>query len=255
MQHGKITKAFLLILFCAGFCTAQTAPEIEMVFVKGGTFLMGCTKGDKNCFSDEFPVHKVTVSDFYIGKYEVTQKEWKSIMGYDSSEFKGDNYPVEMITYDSIQSFLKKLNAITGKNYRLPTEAEWEYAARGGTKSKSRKFAGSNDVNAVAWHYGNSNETTHPVGTKAANELGIYDMSGNVWERCEDWYMLYENKEEKDPKGPENPNNFLFTRVARGGAWNSHIIEECSVSHRNGIMTDAVQAFFGFRVAMSAQEN
>ncbi len=226
--------------------------EIEMVFVKGGSFMMGCTKGDEDCFSDEFPAHKVSVSDFYIGKYEVTQQQWKNIMGYNNSHFKGDSLPVEMVIYDSIQSFLRKLSAATGKKYRLPTEAEWEYAARGGNKSSGKKYAGSNNADEVAWYGANKDTITHKVGSKKPNELGIYDMSGNVWERCEDLYEKYKNEKQVNPKGPESDlGGFLFTRVARGGGWENERALECRVSHRNGIMLHAPQPFFGFRVAMS----
>ena len=159
----------------------------NMVFVQGGSFQMGSNNGQ----SDEKPVHSVTVSDFYIVKYEVTQKEWRDIMGSNPSKWKGDNLPVEKVSWDDVQTFIKKLNAKTGLNYRLPTEAEWEYAARGGNKSNGYKYSGSNDIGSVAWYASNSGSKTHSVGQKKPNELGIYDMTGNVWEWCNDWYGDY----------------------------------------------------------------
>jgi formylglycine-generating enzyme required for sulfatase activity len=244
-------KLFLIILFYIGVCKAQDISEIEMVFVKGGTFLMGCTDGNRECLSDEFPVHKVTLDDFYISKYEITQQQWEQIMEYNESEFKGENLPVENIIYDSIQSFIMRLNILTGKKFRLPTEAEWEYAARGGNKSKKKKYAGSNNVNDVAWYKDNGGEHTSPVGKKKPNELGIYDMSGNVWEFCEDWYVDYKDEEQINPRGPqENPDGFLFTRVLRGGSWRSYYAEECRVSRRDGGHIGASTPFWGFRVVM-----
>ncbi len=162
----------------------------QMVLVEGGTFTMGCTDeqvGD--CNDDEKPAHQVTVSNFQIGKYEVTQAEWKAVMGNNPSEFKNcDHCPVHLVSWNDVQEFIKKLNQKTGKNYRLPTEAEWEYAARGGQKSNKTEFAGSQNLDAVGWYDHNSDSKPHPVGGKAPNELGIYDMSGNVWEWCADWY-------------------------------------------------------------------
>jgi len=166
---------------------------------------------------DEKPVHSVTVSDFYIGKYEVTQKQWVEIMGSNPSYFKGDNRPVENVSWNDVQEFIRKLNEKTGGNFRLPTEAEWEYAARGGNKSRGYKYSGSNNVGEVAWYWNNSGKKTHPVGTKKPNELGIYDMSGNVWEWCADWYdkNYYQNSPRNNPKGPASGSS----RVLRGGSW------------------------------------
>jgi len=183
-----------------------------MVFVEGGTFQMGSNSGG----DDEKPVHIVKVSSFYIGKYEVTQKQWKEVMGSNPSNFKGcDNCPVEMASWNDIQEFLRKLNAQTGENYRLPTEAEWEYAVRGGNKSRRYIYSGSNDVGNVAWYRDNSGNKTHPAGQKQPNEIGIYDMSGNVWEWCSDWYNkdYYAGSPQNNPKGPSSGSY----RVFRGG--------------------------------------
>ncbi len=185
----------------------------EMIYVEGGSF----TRYSYNSFGFGKKEHVITLDSFYIGKYPITQKEWTSIMGNNPSHFKGDNLPIENVSWDDAQQFIKKLNQKTGKNYRLPTEAEWEYAARGGNKSKGYTYAGSNNIDEVAWYSSNSNNKTHEVGTKRPNELGIYDMSGNVWEWCNDWYdeNYYRNSPSNNPKGPGSGTY----RVLRGGSW------------------------------------
>lgn len=188
-----------------------------MVLVEGGTFTMGATpEQGSDAYDDEEPAHKVTLDSFYIGKFPVTQRLWKAVMGSNPSYFKGGDLPVECVSWDDVQTFLRKLNAATGKPYRLPTEAEWEYAARGGNKSQGYKYAGSNDPDLVAWYSGNNDdETTHEVGTRFPNELGIYDMSGNVLEWCQDWSGSYSSSPQTNPKGPNSGSN----RVYRGGSW------------------------------------
>jgi formylglycine-generating enzyme required for sulfatase activity len=225
----------------------KVAGEPEMVIIKGGIFPMGCT--DNECWGDgrEEPVHLVTVSNFQISKYPITQKQWKAIMGNNPSYFKGcDDCPVEMVTWEDAQEFIAKLNAATGKNYRLPTEAEWEFAARGGNKSRGYKYSGSNDIDAVAWHVDNSEKKTHPVGTKAPNELGIYDMSGNVWEWCNDWYGSYSANEQVDPQGPPERNY----RVGRGGSW-SAAAQYCRLSYRSNLPKNYSSIYLSFRVVLS----
>lgn len=188
----------------------------SMVFVKGGCYQMGDTFGDGN--ADEKPVHEVCVDDFYIGKYEVTQKEWNAIMGNNPSEFKGcDSCPVESVSLNDAQEYINKLNSKTGKKYRLPTEAEWEYAARSG--GKNEKYAGGNDIDSVAWYYKNSGGKTHPVGQKKPNGLGIYDMSGNVWEWTNDWYdkNYYSSSPKNNPQGANGGQ----IPVLRGGSWSN----------------------------------
>ena len=210
-------------------------PKTEMVFVQGGTFTMGCTdEQGSDCESNEKPAHQVTLSDYYIGKYEVTQGLWKKVMGSNPSRFIncGDDCPVEMVSWDDCQEFMSKLNQLTGKRFRLPTEAEWEYAARGGRdvarNVQQTKYAGSNELDEVAWYPRNSdvnysggyevngrNLGTHPVGIKKPNALGIYDMSGNVSEWCNDWHGAYSIISQTNPQGV----NSGAKRVLRGGGW------------------------------------
>ena len=219
--------------------------NIEMVYVKGGTFTMGATaEQGSDAYSNEKPTHSVTLSDYYIGKYEVTQAQWKAIMGTNPSNCKGDNLPVENVSWNDIQEFSTKLNAQTGKKFRLPTEAEWEYAARGGNQSKGYKYSGSNKISEVAWYGDNSNSKTHPVGQKTPNELGVYDMSGNVWEWCQDRWGSYSSSSQTNPTGPSSGS----IRVLRGGGWYS-IARYCRVSLRNCYSPDFRSDYYGFRLA------
>ena len=195
----------------------------NMVYVSGGTFTMGGTSEQGSDADDsEKPTHSVTLSSYYICKYEVTQALWRAVMGNNPSNFKGDNLPVESVSWNDCQTFINRLNSYTGRNFRLPTEAEWEFAARGGNYSRHYKYSGSNYISDVAWYGDDSgNNRTHPVGTKQANELGLYDMSGNVWEWCSDWYGSYSSYSQNDPTGPNSGSE----RVMRGGgrrngAWN-----------------------------------
>lgn len=220
--------------------------NFKMIKVEGGTFRMGATSEQgSDAFSDESPVHSVTLPDYYIGETEVTQELWKAVMGKNPSSFKGDQKPVECVSWHDCQSFIKRLNELTGKSFRLPTEAEWEYAARGGNKSKGYKYSGGNDIKEVAWYDGNSNSQTHDVKTKSPNELGIYDMSGNVLEWCEDWFGYYSSSSQTNPKGPSSGSR----RVLRGGGWFNGAIR-CRVSNRcNGIPDNGFNDS-GFRLAL-----
>ena len=190
--------------------------SIEMVKVEAGTFMMGATSEMKDPYDWEKPVHQVTLTnDYYMGKYEVTQALWEAVMGSNPSHFKGDNLPVEQVSWNDCQEFISKLNSLTGRKFRLPTEAEWEYAARGGKKSRSYQYSGSSNISDVVWYKDNSANKTHPVGTKQANELGIYNMSGNVWEWCQDRYGSYSSFYLTNPTGSYSGS----LRVYRGGSW------------------------------------
>ena len=217
----------------------------NMVYVEGGTFTMGATSEQQEPGDDEKPTHRVSLSSFYIGKYEVTQALWKAVMGSNPSNWKGDNLPVENVSWNDCQTFLRKLNAMTGKNFRLPTEAEWEFAARGGNRSRGYQYSGSNVLSDVAWYYDNSRNKTHNVGTKAPNELGIYDMSGNVWEWCQDWKGSYSSSAQTNPKGPSSG----FDRVFRGGCW-AGVAWFCRVAVRRSL-PGSRDYFLGFRLALS----
>jgi len=233
-------------------CVKQiSASAIEMVYVQGGTFTMGCTQEQGNdCIENEKPAHQVTLSSYYIGKYEVTQAEWESVMGTNPSNFKGNNLPVESVSWDDVQEFIRKLNTQTGKQYRLPTEAEWEYAARGGNRSNGYKYSGSNTVGSVSWNDGESiDPQTYPVGKKSPNELGVYDLSGNVLEWCQDWYGGYSSTSQRDPTGP----SIGSYHVNRGGSWGCNAW--CArVSYRNDYPPDFRGSYLGFRLAYSLSE-
>ena len=200
-----------------------------MVKVEAGSFYMGATSEMQNPYSDEKPDHRVTLTNnYYVGKYEVTQALWQAVMGSNPSNFKGDALPVEQVSWNDCQDFISKLNRLTGKNFRLPTEAEWEYAARGGKKSRGYQFSGSITLGDVAWYKENSGSKTHVVGTKQPNELGIYDMAGNVWEWCQDWYDQYSESSQNNPTGAASGAE----RVCRGGAWGSLAVS-CRSSERD----------------------
>lgn len=227
--------------------------ENDMVLVQGGTFEMGCDKKyDGDCEDDELPLHEVRLDDFSIGKYEVTQELWEAVMGNNPSNFNGcPKCPVEEVSWNDVQEFLEKLNQLLpGRNFRLPTEAEWEYAARGGPRGKRRyRYAGSNDLDEVGWYTGNSDRETHPVGQKGANELGLYDMSGNVWEWCSDrygkgYYGQFVEQVADNPEGAENGSG----RVLRGGAWLSNVIY-CRVACRLNYIPNLRYNYTGFRLA------
>jgi formylglycine-generating enzyme required for sulfatase activity len=222
----------------------------EMVYVAAGTFTMGCKDGrDKDCSSTEKPAHPVTLTkDFYIGKTEVTQEQWKAVMGSNLYYFEGNNLPVAA-SWDDAQKFVEKLNAATGKKYRLPTEAEWEYAARGGSRSKGYLYSGSNTAGDVAWYNDNSAGKKHAVGAKRPNELGIYDMSGHVWEWCQDWYAdKYSGNPQTDPEGPGTG----ASRVYRGGSWNNNTWFP-RVAYRGSSDPGKRYSNVGFRLAISSK--
>ena len=218
-----------------------------MVFVEGGTFTMGVTpEQKKDAYNDEKPAHKVTLSDFYIGKHEVTQAQWRAVMGSNPSHFKGDNLPVENVSWEDCQEFIRKLNERTGLTFRLPTEAEWEYAARGGNRSRGYMYSGGDYIDEVAWSCGNSGSKIHPVGQKRSNELGLYDMSGHVWEWCSDGKRVYDSSSQTNPTGPGSGAG----RVYRGGSW-GHYAGGCRVSFRYNYAPTLRSNYLGLRLVLS----
>ena len=220
--------------------------SFNMIKVQGGTFTMGATSEQgSDVGNDAKPAHKVTLSDYYIGETEVTQELWQAVMGSNPSNFSGTNLPVERVSWDDCQTFVKKLNQLTGKNFRLPTEAEWEYAARGGQKSRGYKYAGSNILSDVAWYTDNSGYNTHPVKQKQANELGLYDMTGNVHEWCQDWSGSYSSNAQTNPTGPSSGSN----RVNRGGGW-VNSASYCRVAYRYDFSPGNRCSDLGFRVVL-----
>ena len=223
----------------------------DMVQVRGGTFTMGCTQTPENCYGNENPAHQVTLNDFYIGKYEVTQFVWKQIKGeYVNPSFKkSDNLPVEKVSWDEIQEFIEDLNELTGKSYRLPTEAEWEYAARGGNQGRYA-YSGSNKLDEVGWYIDNSNDETHPVGMKKANELGIYDMSGNVDEWVSDWFGDYSEGSQNNPTGPSPSGS--TGRVVRGGS-SPNVADFSRISKRGAWTPGNSNNYLGFRLALTSK--
>lgn len=237
--------------------------SFTMVRVDGGMFTMGATQDQgSKVEKNEKPAHDVTLSSFMIGETEVTQALWLAVMGENPSFYKGDlSCPVEHVSWADCQEFIKKLNAITGKTFRLPTEAEWEFAARGGNKSKHYKYSGSNDLDDVAWYVCNSgdrrlsyeeslerfenNNRPHPVAKKAPNELGLYDMSGNVFEWCNDWYGTYEDTRQTNPKGPSSSTS---SHVYRGGSYAAY--DGCRCAYRMKFISDVRIQHIGLRLGL-----
>lgn len=255
-KAGIVAAAVMLAL--AGTAQAKSkAPGIDLVEVKGGSYQQGDTFDTGG--EDEKPVHRVTVGDFHLGKYEVTQGQWKAVMKANPSHFQGDSLPVENVSWDDVQLFIKRLNKLTGKKYRLPTESEWEYAARSG--GAEERYAGTskgldketkgNELADYAWYEVNSAGQTHAVGVKRPNALGIHDLSGNVWEWVQDRYAAdyYANSPAENPQGPEAGGD----RVRRGGGWTS---SERGVRNtfRYGDFSNARSDFVGFRLARSKEE-
>lgn len=216
---------------------------IQFKYVEAGTFIMGAEDGNDN----EKPIREVELTEaFYLGIYEVTQAQWFAVMGNSPSFFTGDSLPVERVSWQDVQAFIAQLNEIEGgSRYRLPSEAEWEYAAKGGQASKSFTFAGSDSINNVAWYNANSSGITHKVGLKQPNELGIYDMSGNVWEWCQDWFdaEYYEQAPNRNPEGPSS----AISKVIRGGSWGSSS-DICRTTNRGSIEIESRFSGIGFRL-------
>lgn len=229
-----------------------------MVYVDGGTFTMGATREQwSDAESDENPSHSVTLSSYYIGETEVTQALWQAVMGslpsdissYYSSypyDLKGSQRPVCYVSWEDCQRFISRLNSLTGQHFHLPTEAQWEYAARGGSKSWGYKYSGSNDVGNVAWYTENTNDNgSHNVKTKSPNELGLYDMSGNLWEWCQDWYGSYSSGSQTNPTGASSGSD----RVCRGGSWFRYAWC-CRVSNRDDYAPSVRSHDLGLRLAL-----
>ena len=259
---------FTMMISCAGVLFAQTQGTgnhiftvnhipLKMVFVKGGEMQLGCvTDQDDSCKADETPVHTVSLTDFYIAETEITQAQWMAVMGQNNnpSYWKGNTLPVERVSWEECQRFIIRLNKYLaselpeGYRFALPSEAQWEYAARGGLKSAHTRYSGGNDITKVSWFYGNSNQRTHDVRIKEANELGVFDMSGNVWEWCADWFDENFYAENTDWNNPLNVNETSY-RVLRGGSWNyAAPYHRCSSRDRGSIHSRYEDC--GFRVAL-----
>ena len=230
--------------------------SFDMVIVEGGSFMMGAEDDDEEkYYSDEKPRHQVTLNSFAIGDTEVTQALWKAVTGNNPSYYRGDELPVERVSWDDCQVFVKKLNQLTGRTFRLPTEAEWEYAARGGKKGKGYRFAGSNNVDEIAWTYENCNNTTHTVATKAPNELGLYDMSGNVYEWCQDWYAwdYYKYSPTNNPCNTTEPSAddaINHQHIHRGGCIDV-IIKDLRNAMRGDFLNEPTVDYRGLRLALT----
>lgn len=248
-----------------GLSFTLNGESFEMIFVKGGTFIMGCTEEQSgDCEDDEKPAHEETMSSFYIGKYEVTQRLWNAVMGADLNQSYNsgcEDCPVENVSWNDTQEFISKLNTLTDSIFRLPAEAEWEYAARGGKRSKGYKYSGGNNIDNIAWYIENYQKskygkrgTTHPVGLKKPNELGLYDMSGNVWEWCSDWYTkeYFINGKRVNPDWPFPGTPRFFRHVLRGGSWGSSA-KGCRVSYIAYDTENYHDEYGGFRLVLASE--
>lgn len=233
--------------------------SFKMVYVEGGTFMMGANEAESDeCDSDELPAHRVTLSSFMIGETEVTEGLWKAVMGNSPLPYDGDDHPVKKVSWDDCQLFIDSLNKLTGHTFSLPTEAQWEFAARGGNRSSNFKFAGSDDLDQVGWYSANAWDKgkgdpdfgSHAVGMKLPNELGLYDMSGNVWEWCQDSYSTYTDSAQTDPSGPEG--DMYSYRVNRGGSWD-YIATSSRTPNRRNRTPDFRNFNLGLRLAMTAE--
>lgn len=222
--------------------------SFELVFVEGGVFQMGT---DESNYKDEKPAHRVSLSSYYIGKYPVTQRLWEEIIGYEQSYFRGASRPVEQVSWEESQDFIRKLNKITGESFRLPSEAEWEFAARGGRYSQGYQYAGSDKLKQVGWYEENSTNETKEVGQLLANELGIHDMSGNVYEWCSDWFsdeyykICHQKGVVENPMGPNKGRH----RVTRGGRYFRRPVD-CRVVYRNYVHPENRSDNIGFRLVL-----
>ncbi len=243
-KHNNLGNSFIIL---------EKDINLNMIFVEGGKFKMGCNdKTFKQCHKNEIAAFDTTVYDFYIGVTEVTQGQWRAIMGSLPDRYDGcELCPIVDVSWNDIQLFLRRLNNITGKHYRLPTEAEWEYAAREGnknSKTEDLQYSGHSDINEVAWFIENSHGKTNPVGMKLPNKLGLYDMTGNVWEWCDDRYGFYDNRSIPMAKRED----IGVERVTRGGAFDS-FQDNCRITSRSSANPDARSRSLGFRIALSAE--
>ena len=249
-----LSTLILFVGFAAGVMAQNDEPvthtyrvrgvSFTMVLVRGASFTMGALPNDNKAYPSETPRHQQTVNTFYMGQTEVTQALWQAVMGSNPSHIQGNpNLPVEMVSWDDCQEFIRKLNALTGEHFRLPTEAEWEYAARGGRQSHDYLYSGSNDISLVGWYRDNSGATSHPVAQKSPNELGLYDMTGNVWEMCADVYTRYDKK-------PFAEGSYLSTphRSTRGGCYGAHQ-RDCRATDRGYTLPDFRGKYNGLRLA------
>ena len=252
------------VIFCPE-CGTRVRKELEfvvgscsfmMIKVEGGTFTMGATaEQEDDAFDNERPTHEVTLTeDYYIGQTGVPQELWEAVMGNNPSDYKGDYRPVTDVSWDDCQTFIEKLNSLLsqelgGKRFALPTEAQWEFAARGGNQSKGYKYAGSNNIDDVAWYWDNIGRLPfpHTLGQKQPNELGLYDMSGSVQEWCQDWYGKYSYDAQTNPQGPADGDE----RVSRGGGWRSHYAKDCRVSTRLTNLPDNRFNYLGLRLCLN----